>query len=232
MLLTGLLQHQTGMGILGEDPSQAAACRRFARLHAFLERELCDHRPGAEVRRLSNLHGGKRHLGYHGEEKWPRQHGFDRYYGIIAGASSYRKPTAPRGLTLDNTPLPPPTDASYYTTDAFAEHMIEFIRGAKDDAPFFGYLALNSPHWLLHGRAEDIDKFVGKYMDGWDKLRDARWSKQLELGVVKEEWGLSLRDDGARPWEELTDEQKREMDYRMAVYAAQVHRMDYQIGRV
>ncbi len=231
-LLTGLLQHQAGMGILGEDPGQAAPTNAAPGYTRFLNRNCVTI---AEVLQAAGYHtymSGKWHLGYHGEEKWPRQRGFDRYYGIISGASSFFRPSAPRGLTLENTPLPPPTEPDYYTTDAFAEHLIQFISEQKDDAPFFGYLAFTAPHWPLHARAEDVAKFVGKYTSGWDQLRTQRWARQLELGVVKKEWGLSERDDGVRAWEALTAEQKRQLDYRMAVYAAQVHRMDYQIGRV
>ena len=231
-LLTGLLQHQAGMGILGEDPGQKAPKDAAAGYARFLNTNCVTI---AEVLKTAGYHtymAGKWHLGYHGEEKWPRQRGFDRYYGIIAGASSYFRPAAPRGLTLGNTPLPPPNDTNYYTTDAFAQHLIDFIREQKDYAPFFGYLAFNAPHWPLQARAEDIAKFAGKYTNGWDKLREQRWLRELELGVVKKEWGLSPRDDGARAWDALTDEQKRQLDYRMAVYAAQVHQMDFQIGRV
>jgi arylsulfatase len=231
-LLTGLLQHQTGMGILGEDPNQEAPADASPGYTRFLNANCVTI---AEVLKSAGYHtfmAGKWHLGYHAEEKWPRQRGFDRFYGIIAGASSYLRPTDPRGLTLDNTPLPPPDDENYYTTDAFAEYLIEFINQPRDNAPFFGYLAFNAPHWPLQARESDIAKFVGKYAGGWDKLREARWTKQLELGVVEKKWGLSPRDDGARPWDTLTDQQKKELDYRMAVYAAQVHRMDYQIGRV
>ncbi len=231
-LLTGLLQHQTGMGILGEDPGQEAPKDAAGGYTRFLNHNCVTI---AEVLKSAGYHtymAGKWHLGYHGEQKWPRQRGFDRFYGIFAGACSYHRPQGGRGLTLDNTPLPPPTDANYYTTDAFAEHLIQFIREQKDDAPFFGYLAFNAPHWPLHARPEDIAKYVGNYTNGWDKVRAERWARQLAQGIVKKEWGLSPRDDGARAWEALTDEQRRQLDYRMAVYAAQVHRMDYQIGRV
>lgn len=231
-LLTGLLQHQAGMGILGEDPGQEAPANAAAGYTRFLNRNCVTIAEALKAAGYYTYMAGKWHLGYHGQEKWPRQRGFDRYYGIISGASSYFKPSDPRGLTLDNTPLPSPTDPDYYTTDAFAEHLIQFITEQKDDQPFFGYLAFNAPHWPLHAREEDIAKLVGKYTNGWDQVREKRWARQLAMGIVKEEWGLSERDDGARAWDALTEQQKRQLDYRMAVYAAQVHRMDHQIGRV
>jgi arylsulfatase A-like enzyme len=231
-LLTGLLQHQTGIGILGEDPDQQAPADAAAGYTRFLNTNCLTI---AEALRSAGYHtymAGKWHLGLHGQEKWPRQRGFERYYGILAGACSYHRPQGGRGLTLENTPLPPPTDTNYYTTDAFGEHLVQFLHEQKDDQPFFAYLAFNAPHWPLHARPEDIARFVGKYTNGWDRLREERWQRQLALGVVKREWGLSPRDEGARAWETLTGEQQRQLDYRMAVYAAQVQRMDFQIGRV
>jgi|GEM_PF-27853 len=231
-LLTGLLQHQAGMGILAEDPGAEAPANAAP---GFIRHLNTNCVTIAEVLGSAGYHtymAGKWHLGYHDPANWPRQRGFERYYGILAGASSYFRPQGGRGLTLDNTAIPTPTNADYYTTDAFADHAIQFISEQKDDKPFFAYLAFNAPHWPLHARAEDIAKFVGTYANGWDQLRGQRWGKQLALGIVKQEWGLSPRDDGARAWDALTAEQKRELDYRMAVYAAQVHRMDYDIGRV
>lgn len=231
-LLTGLLQHQTGMGILGEDPNQAAPSDAAAGYTRRLNNQCVTL---AELLKENGYHtymAGKWHLGYHEQSTWPRQRGFDRFYGILAGATSYFQPNAPRGLTLDNNPQSKPSDSNYYTTDAFTDHLIQFIREQPDNEPFFGYLAFNAPHWPLHAREEDIAKFVGKYSQGWDRIRESRWKKQVDLGVVQQKWGLSKRDDGARQWDSLSDQQQKQLDYRMAVYAAQVHRMDYQIGRV
>ena len=98
----------------------------------------------------------------HGEEKWPLQRGFERFYGILSGACSYLRPSGGRGLTLDNTKLPAP-DAPYYTTDAFADYAIQFVDEQKDDRPFFLYLAFNAPHWPLHAKEKDIQKFTKIY---------------------------------------------------------------------
>lgn len=238
-LLTGLHPHQAGMGILAEDPGQRAAPDAAPGYTRFLNRQCITL---AEALKPAGYHtyiSGKWHLGYHGQEKWPLQRGFDRFYGLIAGASCYFRPTDPRGLTLDNDPLSPPAKAAstpenptFYITDAFTDYALSFIRDQKDDAPFFLYLPYTAPHWPLHARQEDVDKFVGTYREGWDALRQRRYMRMIELGVVSKDWALSARDDGARAWESLTEQQKTDLDYRMAVYAAQIHRMDWNIGRV
>ncbi|MEM6470398.1 MAG: arylsulfatase [Planctomycetota bacterium] len=231
-LLTGLHQHQTGIGQMTETPRGPRKDDRPA-YQGFLNKQCVTL---AEVLKQSGYHtymAGKWHLGYHGKEKWPRQRGFDHFYGAIAGATSFFKPRGQRGITLENTPLDPPTDPDYYTTDAFTDYAIKFVEEQKDDAPFFLYLAYTAPHWPLHAREPDIKKYVGKYRDiGWDRLRQQRLARQKELGIVASDVELPVRDEGARAWDKLNDKQKTQLDYRMAVYAAMVDRMDQNIGRV
>ena len=230
-LLTGLHPHQAGVGRLAEDAGGAAAKHPAGYLGHLNDRCVTL----AEVLRPAgyrNYIAGKWHLGMHDEARWPLQRGFDRYYGILAGAASYLRPAGMRGLTLDNKQLPAPTNSDYYTSDAFTDFAVQTVNEHKGDAPFFLYLAFNAPHWPLHARPEDIAKFVGKYRAGWDALRTERHARMLALGIVSKDWPLSGRDDGARAWDALTEEEKTWLDYRMAVYAAQVHRMDWNIGRL
>lgn len=231
-LMTGLHPHQTGIGGATNSPRGLIGDHGVFGYRGFLNRNSVTM---AEVLGEAGYHtylAGKWHLGYHTPDRWPLQRGFERFYGAIAGATSYLKPQGSRGMMLDNTALASP-EGEFYTTDAFTDHAIRFIEEQEDEAPFFLYLAYTAPHWPLHAREEDIQKFVGKYRDvGWDKLREQRLQRQLELGVMEEGQALSPRDDGARSWEDLTDEQKDQLDYRMAVYAAQVYRMDHNIGRL
>lgn len=231
-LLTGLNPHQAGMGTLAEDPGKQAPATAAIGYREVLAR---DSVTIAEVLRPAGYHtylAGKWHLGYHGQEKWPLARGFDRFYGIIAGASSYFTPKDPRGLTLDNSPVPTPDSKDFYTTDAFTDHAVGFLSAQRDSNPFFLYVAFTAPHWPLHARDEDIKKFAGRYRGGWDQLREQRFARQRELGVIPANAQLSPRDDGARAWDTLTPDQQTQLDYRMAVYAAQVHRMDHNVGRI
>ena len=229
-LLTGLHPHQAGVGRLAEEIRPTAAGNPEGYLGYLNDRCVTL----AEVLRPAGYRtymAGKWHLGSGERGRWPLQRGFDRFYGILSGATSYLRPAEPRGLTLNNEPLPPPTDAGYYTTDAFTDFAMQTVREHEDGAPFFLYLAFNAPHWPLQARAEDIAKFTGKYRAGWDKLRVERHTKELALGIVGKDWPLADRDDGARAWDTLTEQQKTDLDYRMAVYAAQVHRLDWNVGR-
>ncbi len=230
-LLTGLNPHQAGMGRLAEEAIGKKGDAPEGYLGYLNDRCVTL----AEVLRPSGYHtymAGKWHLGMRDESKWPLHRGFERFYGILAGATSYLRPTGARGLTLDNQQLPAPTNEDYYTTDAFTDFALKTVIEQKDKAPFFLYLAFNAPHWPLQAKPEDIAKFVGKYRMGWDKLREERYAKQIKLGIISPDCALSERDPGARAWDDLTEEQKTDLDYRMAVYAAQVHRLDWNVGRL
>lgn len=235
-LLTGLYQHQTGIGMMSEDLNswQKGQDRNDRGVNGY--RGYLNHQCAtiAEILKLAGYHtymAGKWHVGMHGKEKWPLQRGFERYYGILAGACSYLKPSGERGLTMDNTKLPPP-DGEYYTTDAFTDHAIQYIREQKDEKPFFLYLAFNAPHWPLQAKKADYEKFIGKYMKGWDVLRNERYQRQKTLKLFDREVALSPRDPRVRPWSEVAEAQKIESDYRMAVFAAQVNCLDQNIGKL
>lgn len=228
-LLTGLHPHQAGMGRLAEIGGNAPQVEGYL---GHLNEQSVTLAEALRPAGYRTYLAGKWHLGQRDSEQWPLQRGFDRFYGILSGASSYFQPDGLRGLTLNNEPLPPPTSADYYTTDAFTDFAMKTVREHASDAPFFLYLSFTAPHWPLHARPDDIAKFTGHYRAGWDQLRTQRHTRQKQLGIVRAAWPLSERDEGARAWDELTDQQKTDLDYRMAVYAAQVHRMDWNIGRL
>jgi arylsulfatase len=162
----------------------------------------------------------------------PVDRGFDHYFGHLSGASDYfaGNPTH----RLDHTPFKP-ADDKFYTTDANAEYAIRFLeesRKQKPDQPFFMYLAFNAPHAPLQAWPEDIAKYRGKYRAGWDTIRQQRYQRQIEMGLIKKEWALSPRPETVPAWDALTDKEKDFEDLRMSIFAAMVDRMDQAIGRV
>lgn len=232
-LLTGLYPHQAGIGQMAEDPENPTAFHwGTPGYQGFLNRNCVTI---AEILKANGYHTymtGKWHVGMHGEEKRPLQRGFERYYGILAGATSYLKPQGGRGIWLDNQKLDPPTTPNYYTTDAFTDNAIDFLKEQKDTHPFFLYVAYNAPHWPLHAKKEDIEKFKNQYKAGWDKVRKQRLARQIKMGVIDKKWGLSERDTRVRAWEKLSEPEKDTVAYRMSVYAAQVYAIDYNVGKL
>ncbi len=235
-LLTGLDPHQAGVGVLANDARPDGTSSAPPDAGPGYIQHLNDRCVTlAEVLRPAGYHtymAGKWHVGAFGTPQWPLGRGFDRFYGVLAGTVSYFKPQAPRPLIDGDRPLPPPEDPNFYTTDVFTDHALRFLSEQKDRAPFFLYFAFNAPHYPLHARKDDIAKFVGRFRAGWDTLRHERHARQRTLGLFGKDVELSPRDDTVRAWDKLTDDQKTQLDYRMAVYSAMVHRLDLNVGRV
>ncbi|WEK36364.1 MAG: arylsulfatase [Candidatus Pseudobacter hemicellulosilyticus] len=231
-LLTGLFPHQTGIGHMTEEPANKDAANwGTPGYQGYLNRNCVTM---AEVLSTAGYHTymtGKWHLGILGKEKWPLQRGFEKYYGILAGAASYFQPFGDRQLYHNNTPLPPPT-GDYYTTDAFTDSAIAFLRQQEDRKPFFLYLAFNAPHWPLQAKPEDIRPFEGQYAKGWDLVRQQRYERQTSMGLFTGCTSLSPRDSAVRPWSALTASEQQEVAYRMAVYAAQLRAVDRNVGKL
>ncbi len=175
---------------------------------------------------------GKWHVTRHLEgskHNWPNQRGFDDFYGIITGAASYYQP---RTLTRNNDPIEPEGD-DYFFTDAISDEAARQIRehaASSKGTPFFQYVAYTAPHWPLHAHAEDVAKYAGRFDSGWDKLREQRIERMIDMGIIHKDWKLSLRDPKVGPWDQ--EEHQQWQSRRMEVYAAQIDRMDQGIGRI
>lgn len=230
-LLTGLHPHQTGIGHMTNDTSGPNNDLGAFGYRGFLNRNCVTL---AEVLKEGGYHtflSGKWHLGYHGKEKWPLQRGFDKFYGIIPGACNYFKPADDTGIVYGNDPIEI-NDENYYTTDAFTDYGIKFIEEKGDDNPFFLYLSYNAPHWPLQAKQEDVERYKDRYMCGWDELREERYNRMIELGIIEKTCSLSPRDPEVRAWIDVDEDRKEEMAYRMAVYAAQIDSIDQNVGKM
>lgn len=232
-LMTGLYPHQTGIGHMTNSPENPTGDDLgLPAYRGVLNRNSVTIAEVLKEAGYATLMTGKWHLGMEDRELWPLQRGFDKYYGILAGACNYFKPEYPRGITQGNDTISV-NAPEYYSTDAFTDHAIQFIQDSKTEnpqKPFFLYLAYNAPHWPLHAPKEDIDKYRGRYKDGWQPIREERYKRMIDLGIIDSTWELSLQD--SKEWDSLSDEQKAEMELRREIYAAQVDRMDQNIGRL
>ena len=222
-LLTGLYPHQAGVGHMMEDRGREGYRGELNRRCVTI----------AEVLRTAGYHtlmSGKWHVTpapSASKDNWPRQRGFDRFYGTIHGAGSFYDPVT---LTRDNTPIEPESKDFYYT-DAISDHAVRFINDVADsDRPFFLYVPYTSPHWPLHARPADIARYRGKYARGWDALRRQRHQRMIKMGLVDAHWPMTPRDERVPAWEDQSDQDWWALC--MAVYAAQIDVMDQGIGRI
>ncbi len=231
-LLTGLYQHQAGVGHMMKTYSKDG--KIIPSYQAKLNRQCVTFGEALRPADYTTLMSGKWHVtpaegtegGENGKSNWPRQRGFDRFWGTIHGAGSFYDPVS---LTDENDPIQPENDDFYYTTE-IAENAVRFIDESPREKPFFLYMPFTSPHWPLHAPDPDIARYKGKYDMGWDELRKQRRARMIEMGVVKQEWDLTPRDATVVAWEQA--ENKEWQSRRMEVYAAQITVMDRAIGRV
>ncbi len=231
-LLTGQYPHQAGIGFMEHANKWNQQIYEGLKRPEYRGSLSKDCSTVAELLRdagYQTFMSGKWHLGKRDESEWPCQRGFDRYYGILAGACHYFKPQDWTGLLNDNEPVSELPE-NYYTTDAFSDMAARFIDEADSDRPFFLYLAYNAPHWPLHAWPQDIARYEGRYSRGWDAIREERFARHKEMGLFARDTSLSPRDPDSHPWEE--EPEKQLMERRMEAYAAMVDRMDQGIGTV
>ncbi len=228
-LLTGLYQHQAGVGDMVNTRVEPA-------YQGYLNNNCVTIAEALKNSGYNTYMAGKWHVGT-APDHWPVKRGFDHHFGLIDGAGSYFDPTHPyrpnQHLTvaLDDKPYQPGKD--FYATDAYAGYAVKYIKDNKATGkPFFLYMAFTAPHWPLHALPEDIANYKGKFMGGWDKLRQERFEKMKRSGIIPASTKLSVRDSRVPDWDTLTDKEKADWDDKMAVYSAMVDRMDQNIGRI
>jgi arylsulfatase len=174
---------------------------------------------------------GKWHVGFeHGVVPWKR--GFDRSLNAPAGGFYYADHKSRiflngEELANDSEKLP----KNWYTTDLWTDFGLRFIDEAvSEKKPFLLYLAHNAPHFPLQAPQEDIARFKGQYMKGWEKLRQERYERQIKSGLIDPSWQLPPINPNVPKWESLTQEDKEKYDHMMAIYAAVIYRLDKSIG--
>ncbi|MBE7177297.1 MAG: arylsulfatase, partial [Mucilaginibacter polytrichastri] len=228
-LMTGLYPHQAGMGWM------AAADLGTPEYQDNLNETSVTIAEVLKTAGYSTAMTGKWHLTNErkvdGEviDNWPRQRGFDRYFGIIPGAANYFKPV----VYSDNRSYKAPDN--FYLTHAISDSSVRYIDehfSREPQKPLFMYVAYNAPHWPLQALEKDIAKYREIYKNGWDKMRQQRFDRQKKMGLLPQNAVLSPRDTAVPAWESLSPAGQTEMANRMAIYAAQIDAMDQGIGRI
>jgi arylsulfatase A-like enzyme len=226
-LLTGVYSHQAGIGHMMEDKGVDHPAYRAQLNNTSVTI--------AEVMKSAGYFTamtGKWHVGQpHGTVPWKR--GFDRSLNAPAGGFYYGAGQNAK-LFLDGQELANDSDKlpkDWYTTDLWTDFGLRFIdQGIAEKKPFMLYLAHNAPHFPLQAPQEDIDKFKGKYLKGWEKVRQERYEKQIKLGLIDPSWKLPPINPNVPKWESLSQADKEKYDHMMAIYAAVIYRLDKSIG--
>ncbi len=234
-LLTGLYPHQAGVGYMISDKGVGAAYQGYLRQDCVTIGE------ALKAGGYRTLWSGKWHtspgIPIVGEPKtplgsetnpYPFSRGFDRFYGTAGGCENYFNPVR---LMDQDTFIQPGND--HYYTDGISNAACRMINEAtNDDEPFFLHVCYTAPHWPLHALPEDIERYRGNYMNGWDNIRTARHETLKGNGILDPRWDISPRDPQSHDFFTDAPRRKEWEDLRMAVYAAQVDRMDQGIGAI
>lgn len=227
-LLTGLHPHQTDIGVLTYNQGPEGYAGDLNQNCVTIAEVLREHG-------YSTYMSGKWHISSElntPSDSWPKQRGFDNFYGTIIGAGSFYDPnTLTRGN--ENIEHEAKEDPDFFYTDAISDQAVNYIEAHQKnspDKPFFQYVAYTAPHWPLHAHEEDIQKYKGRFDEGWDVLREKRMKRMKTMGIIDESWSLSDRDPSQPAWEDASDKEWRLRC--MEVYAAQIDRMDQGIGRM
>ncbi len=168
---------------------------------------------------------GKWHL-----KEQPTDFGFERYFGHLSGACNYYRGDGSFRLNGENWKVP---KEGFYTTVANVDYAIDFLGEArKTDKPWYLYIAFNAPHAPLQPLKEDYEKYVGRYSQGWDEVRNRRLKKQVELGLFGKDVTPSPRPEHVRAWDKLSPAWKTFEEKRMMAIAGMIDRVDQEMGRL
>ncbi|RPF89749.1 MAG: arylsulfatase [Roseibacillus sp. TMED18] len=267
-LLTGLYQHQAGVGFMvytdWGDGYEGTLNEDGVTLGEALK-----------VAGYTTFTSGKWHAAAHRNPpaySLPEHRGFDRstvvrthidsYWKVLKGCDLYQDGKLLIPGDNDNTTLKNPYQPGkdFYTTDYFTDVALEYVDDALEsgDKPFFLYLTYNAPHFPLEAPDEVIakyeakledEKWLAKFGEGWDEMREKKLARQKELGVVPAGQRLPVvhyfnnvqvmrgmetgTDRGPLPkWKDLPEALKKEARFRRAIYNAQIDNMDENIGRL
>jgi len=226
-LLTGLHPHQAGIGHMVGRSGNGLYDGLFSRNAITLAEGLGNAGYDTYLSGKWHLTAWRPGSGTMAEDG-PTGRGFDRFYGTIMSIRGYYNPPS---LMEDGRELPP-TEGDYHYTDAISDKAVEYIEQQDPDSPYFLYVAYAAPHFPLHAREEDIARYRGRFMEGWDALREERYRRMVELDLIDPDWPVPEPDPRQPDWDAVDPAYLAWFDERMAVYAAMIEQMDRGIGQI
>lgn len=232
-LLTGRHHHRVGMGMLpdlpvnfagytGEFPAGAGTLAQVLREQGYATAAIGKwHLVPRDQRATGPFH------------MWPTGLGFDRYYGFLNGETNMWTPN----LIRDQSHIEPPAtpEQGYHLEADLADQAIGYVRDLRlhtPERPFLLWYATAAPHAPHQAPAEWIDRFAGRFDQGWDEWRDRVFARQIELGVVPAGTTMSPRPPWIEPWDGIDADRRRLYARMMECFAGFLAFTDHQIGRL
>jgi len=238
MLLSGVDSHRTGVANISEalTPEQA---------HSPFYRGTLNHNVVTIATLLRDAGyntsmAGKWHLGYEDTSLLPINRGFEQTVTMpFSGGDNWTQqayvPHYEKTLWFENgKEITIPDD--FYSSKFIVDKTIEQLENnrqtpEKKDKPFFSYVSFQAVHIPVQAPKAFTEKYVGTYKGGWDQLRQSRQQAVKDLGLLPANAPMKRMATTAN-WDDLTEEEQRFNDKRMAVYAGMIDAMDHHIGRL
>ncbi len=164
-------------------------------------------------------------------DRWPTGHGFDYFYGFLAGETSQWEPRLYENLNA----IEPPHSEKYHLTEDMVDKALAWLkkhRAFSPDKPFLMYWAPGAAHGPHHIFKEWADKYEGKFDDGWDKYRERVFERQKELGWIPANVRLTPRPDSLASWDSIPEAEKPFQRRLMEVFAGFAEHTDAQVGKL
>lgn len=238
MLMSGTDNHLAGLGTMAE------ALQPFQRGKPGYEGHLNQRSYSiAELLKqggYSTLMVGKWHLGLEADQG-PDQRGFEQSFTLLEGGAPHFKSSSVEPAKIEqvhyrengkDVELP----ESFYSSDFYTDKLISYLQNSKKDGkPFFAYAAFTSPHWPLQAPKAYLDKYQGRFDQGYDSVRLARIERMKRLGLIASDAqpATPLPVNPKLPgWTQSSPEQQRIEARKMEIYAAMVDNLDHNIGRL
>lgn len=164
-------------------------------------------------------------------DNWPNAWGFDYFYGFNAPFADQFNPA----LVENRNQVRPPDQPNYILDRDMSDHLIDWLQmqhNLRPDHPFFAYYASGATHAPHHAPKAWIDRFKGKFDQGWDKIREETFQRQKAMGIIPANAVNTPRPDNLPAWDSLSPALKVAYARMMEVAAAQLAYFDDQMGRV
>jgi arylsulfatase len=165
-------------------------------------------------------------------DRWPTGSGFDKFYGFIGGETNQWHPMVYDGVTRV---YPNVEDPDYHFTTDMTDKALAYINTQQSltpDKPFYVYFATGATHAPHHAPKEFVEKYKGKFSQGWDKVREETLERQKKLGVVPQNTELAPKPADIKDWDQLTPDEKRLFERQMEIFAGFAEHTDHEVGRL
>ncbi|MDD2835340.1 MAG: arylsulfatase [Methanothrix sp.] len=166
-------------------------------------------------------------------DNWPTGRGFDHYYGFLQAQTNQWYPT----LIDDTRQIEPPAtpEEGYHLSQDLVDQAIKYVndqQSSEPGKPYMMYLAFGACHSPHQVPREFIDKYKGKFDQGWDAVRNETLARQKAMGIVPVDTKLAPRNADVLAWDSLSADEKKLFARMMEIYAGFLDHTDYQIGRL